>query len=100
MERRKYFRGYTSATRRKRKEILIKELQEALNKLGIVTKDFCYKYDGRKGLELLGISLDVKTLAYLSHILGIKVSANNGQGINDIYNSTLNGSKPLVLTRK
>lgn len=87
------------AKQRRNKSKIIRELQELLKKLKINTNDYCYKYDREKGLELYGISLDVKTLAYLSHILGVKVSNNNGYGINDIYNSTLNGSKPLVLRR-
>ena len=62
------------ATRRKGKERLIKELKELLDKLGIVNKDYFYKYDGRKGLELFNLSLDVKTFAYLSHVLGNAVN--------------------------
>ena len=88
------------AKQRKNKSRIIRELQELLKQLKINSNDYCYKYDKEKGLELYGISLDVKTLAYLSHILGVKVSSASGHGINDIYNSTLNGSKPLVLRRQ
>jgi len=83
----------------KNKGLLINELNRLLLKLGLDTMNYGYIYHGRIGLELFGIELDVKTLVYLSHMLGVKVYINNAAGINNIYNSTLNGSKPLVLKK-
>lgn len=85
--------------KRDTEEILIEKLYKLLEKLGYEFKKIDYIYDKNNGIEINNLSLDVKTLVYLSHILGIKIVCKNGKGINDKYNSTLNGSKPLILKK-
>ena len=70
-----------------------------MNKLNINEK-YNYQFDDNNGLKIIGLQLNVKTLSYLSYLLGIKVYVEKGGALNDIYNSTLNGSKPFVLRRK
>lgn len=72
------------------------KLDLLLKKLNIKEKYKC-KFDNEHGIEIEGILLDVKTLSYLSFMLGLKVYVVNGRALNDIYNSTLNGAKPYVL---
>lgn len=81
-----------------KKEIL-NRLTYLLNKLNINEK-YNYQFDDNNGLKIIGLQLNVKTLSYLSYLLGIKVYVEKGGALNDIYNSTLNGSKPFVLRRK
>lgn len=76
---------------------IIDKLNHLLNHLGI-TGDYNYILD-INGLQIIGLQLDVKTLSYLSCLLGIKVYVLNGKALNDIYNSTLNGAKPYILER-
>lgn len=83
--------------KRLNKRKILKELDNLLINLGINTKDYCYKYDRKKGIELYGILLDIKTLAYLTNILGIKVSIPKYNETHEKYNSTLNGSKPFIV---
>lgn len=80
------------------KQETIDKLNQLLKHLGI-TEDYSYDFDDKHGLKIDGLQLDVKTLSYLSYLLGIKVYSANGRGLNDIHNSTLNGAKPLVLRR-
>lgn len=94
-EQRKRCKAY--AKKRKNKNKILRDLNNLLFNLGIYTKDYCYKYDKDEGIQLYGIVLDVKTLAYLSHMLGIKVSAFKSTEVNDKFNSTLNGSKPYIV---
>ena len=90
---------------RKRCQMYATEInqEDTLNKLNIllehlgISDEYSYEFDDNNGLKLNGLQLDVKTLSYLSYLLGIKVYVPNGRGLNDIYNSTLNGAKPLVL---
>lgn len=81
------------------KQILINKLNLLLNKLKI-TGDYIYEFDNENGLKIVGLMLDVKTLSYLSYLLGIKVYVDNGIGLNATYNSSLNGAKPFILERK
>ncbi len=78
---------------------VVYELDVLLKHLGYDGK-YEYEFDNEHGLKITGLLLNVKTLAYLSYLLGIKVYATGGKGVNDIYNSTLNGSRPLVLRRR
>ena len=80
------------------KEETISNLNQLLEHLDIVG-DYDYTFDNNNGLQITGLQLDVKTLSYLSYLLGVKVYVPNGRALNDIYNSTLNGAKPLVLRR-
>lgn len=80
------------------KEDIINKLNYLLNKLEM-NSDYTYEFDDNNGLKLDNIQLDVKSLSYLSYMLGVKVYVSKGRGLNDIYNSTLNGAKPLVLRR-
>ena len=77
---------------------LINRLNILFNHLGI-NEEYDYEFDNKHGLKITGINLDVKTLSYLSYLLGIKVYVDKGKALNDIYNSTLNGAKPLILKR-
>lgn len=77
---------------------VIEKLNILFNHLGI-DDEYEYEFDDKHGLKIKGIRLDVKSLSYLSYLLGVKVYVDNGRALNDIYNSTLNGSKPLVLKR-
>lgn len=88
--------------KRNAKERLESEIIDKLNHLLDhlkITGDYSYILDNN-GLQIIGLQLDVKTLSYLSCLLGIKVYVLNGKALNDIYNSTLNGAKPYVLERK
>lgn len=78
---------------------IISRLNELLNKLGMMG-EYSYEFDDQHGLKITGLPLDVKSLSYLSYLLGIKVYVTQGRGLNDIYNSSLNGAKPLVLRRE
>lgn len=76
----------------------IYKLNVLLHNLGI-DEEYEYEFDNQNGLKLSNLQLDVKTLSYLSYLLGVKVYAANGKALNDIYNSTLNGAKPLILKK-
>lgn len=77
------------------KKSLLNKLSILLEKLGYHHN---YEYEFKEHeLELKNISLDVKTLSYLSYVLGIKVFVVNGKKLNDIYNSPLNGAEPMVV---
>lgn len=76
----------------------IKRLDYLLKHLGIDSR-YTFEFDDKHGLKISGIELDVKSLSYLSYLLGVKVYVDDGRALNDIYNSTLNGAKPLVLRR-
>lgn len=76
----------------------IDKLNKLFTHLGI-DEEYEYEFDDKHGLKISGVQLDVKSLSYLSYLLGVKVYVDNGRGLNDIYNSTLNGAKPLVLRR-
>lgn len=74
----------------------LEKLTFLLEKIGI-TEKYEYEFKENHGLELKNIYLDVKTLSYLSYMLGIKVYVVNGRKLNDIYNSSLNGAEPIVV---
>ncbi len=80
------------------REETIDKLNQLLEHLDIAG-DYDYTFDTNNGLQITGLQLDVKTLSYLSYLLGVKVCVPNGRALNDIYNSTLNGAKPLILRR-
>ena len=88
-----------SCTKQINESETICRLNQLFAQLGI-NDDYSYEFDDQHGLKITGISLDVKSLSYLSYLLGVKVYVANGRGLNDIYNSTLNGAKPLVLRRE
>ena len=79
---------------------------DILNKLNILLDnlgyhdDYTYMFDDNNGLRLDGIKLDVKTLSYLSHILGIKVYMYGAKSLNGMFNYSFNGSEPLILQKK
>lgn len=81
------------------KQEIISKLNQLLEHLGFGS-NYEYEFDDKHGLKIDGLQLDVKSLSYLSYLLGVKVYSANGRGLNDIYNSTLNGARPLVLRRK
>ncbi len=80
------------------KEDKLKQLDLLLKRLGY-NADYEIEFDKEKGIKLNNIDLDVKTLAYLSCVIGIKVYVPNGKALNDIYNSTLNGGQHLILKK-
>lgn len=79
-------------------DILLEKLTFLLEKLNI-SGHYNYTFDVGGGIELDGIRLDVKTLSFLSYMLKVKVSSKVGDGINHLYNSTLNGGKYLILRK-
>lgn len=88
-----------ASIKRKKECFYIEKLKLLLNKLGYKTKNLEYEFNCKEGIEIKNIELDVKTLAYLSHILKIKVYVKKGLKLNDLYTSTLTGSRPYILRR-
>lgn len=86
-------------SQKKDKKEIITRLDLLLKKIGII-ESYEYQFDNEHGLELKNISLDVKSLSYLSYMLGIKVYVVNGRKLNDIYNSSLNGATPMIVRSK
>lgn len=79
--------------------IIVKDLFDYLNKLNISYENLKYYFDKNNGLILENVNIDVGTLSYLSYMLGIKVYTMDNYVRYNIYNSSLNGAKPLILSR-
>lgn len=80
------------------KENLIKtKCIELLNRLNLDYDNVELVFDKYGSLELKNIDLKISDASYLSYKLGVKVYVSTNNIVNDTYNSTLNGAKPLVL---
>ncbi len=66
-----------------------------LKKLGI--RDCTFQIYSDHSVKLFGDPLDSQVLTYLSFVLEIRVSMENGKGLSDIYHSSMNGGQPYIL---
>lgn len=87
---------------KKRHEMIDKITQELncyklLKKLGYDISNIDLRYDMYNSIVLQNINLKISDLSYLSYMLETKVYIKNNNILEDTYNSTLNGAKPLVL---
>lgn len=68
-----------------------------LEKLGFNINGVEFSFDKFGSLELKNIDLKISDASYLSYKLGVKVYISTNNIVQDTYNSTLNGAKPLIL---
>ena len=68
-----------------------------LKELGYDINNIELRYDKYNSIVLQNIDLKISDLSYLSYMLETKVCIMNNNILEDTYNSTLNGAKPLVL---
>ena len=87
---------------KKRHELMDKITQELncyklLKKLGYDISSIDLRYDIYNNIVLNNANLNISDLSYLSYMLETKVYITNNNILENTYNSTLNGAKPLVL---
>lgn len=79
------------------RNIIVKQCCSLLKKLGFDISNMECCFDEFGSLEIKNIDLKISDASYLSYILGVKVYISTNNIVEDTYNSTLNGARPLIL---
>lgn len=79
-------------------DTIVHQLYQYLEKLNINIDDLKYYFD-EDGIVLENVDLTLSDLSYLSFMLNIKVHLTNADPFDNVYNSSLNGAKPLVIKK-
>lgn len=85
--------------REQNRETIVQELIQRAEKIGYSQDDFSFHFDEHGGIVLENINASISDLAYLSNTLGVKVYLDSSEPFATVYNSALNGAKPLILRR-
>ena len=88
-----------TANREINKEEIKEKCKTLLEQLEINTDNTEFEFDEYGSLEIKGSDITIGDLSYLSYLLGVKSYVSTNE-IQDTYNSTLNGAKPLVLKKR
>lgn len=89
----------SECVKKQKKEVIERELLTRAEKIGLLQDGFSYHFDEHNGIVLENTKANISDLAYLSNTLGVKVYLDSSEPFATVYNSALNGAKPLVLRR-